>query len=547
MKKQICSLFLLTLLLGSCSLTLKPGNSVANSNNGGDGSSSKYDDPSSSIKDPNSSTTNPSSTVVTPPSSTTGESGKFLEEYTNTLRDTNESIGWHTMQSTGTQKVLVVPVRFSDGPTWTSAMLSNLQLAFFGEAKYTNWQSVKTFFAQSSYGKVDITGEVYDSVLEVSMSTSSFNTRYNTNSTTYDPGKYIGDLFYNKASANYSKLQEYDQDGDGYLDAVIFCYSNDFSTSDNSVYWAWCSYTDNDGNKLAPTINNYMWVSYKFMDDSYSGVGAPSGIDAHTFIHEMGHILGLDDYYCYDDYSYDGVYPWNCAGELDMQSFNVGDHNIYSKFSLGWVDPIWVKESTTINLRSSALYGDAILINDSWNGTIFDEYLLIEYYTPEGNNYQDSKYYFDSRDLMYTASGLRIYHVDARMVKLTNQGRFVSYANTQDEMVSTLKSSTYCGYIGASNSQSWSYLNSNKDKDRLLHLIDKGGNNTLSKGISGSDSYGTYVNRTSALWTTGSTFKPTKSFFMSGDNKFNDGSTIGYTISVGSIKDGAISVTITKN
>lgn len=471
----------------------------------------------------------------------TNDNQVFLSKYTNTLRDTNESLGWPTMNSTGNQKALIVPVKFSDGPEWTSSMLNNLETIFFGESKNTNWESVKSFFNKSSYGKLNITGEVYNQVIEVNDRRSTYANNYDKNDDKYDPGTYIGDIFYKNASYDYNKLCEYDQDGDGYLDAVIFVYSNSYSQNINA-WWAWCYCTDNNPNKNCPTVNNYMWLSYDFMLNSYEGDNAPTGIDGHTFIHEMGHILGLDDYYCYD---YDKA--WNCAGELDMQSYNVGDHNIYSKFSLGWVDPIWITESTTVKLKTSSLYSEAILINDNWNKTIFDEYLLIEYYTPIGNNEQDSKYNFDSRDLMYNDSGLRIYHVDARMIKLDSNGKFISYLNTQEEMVDVLSSSMYTGYIGASNSKSYSYLSTNTDTNRLLHLIDSGANNTLKNGLSGKDKYGTYVNRNSTIWKTGSTFTPTEDFFINGDNKFNNGSTIGYTITVGAIENDSITINITKN
>lgn len=508
MKKRNIGL-LLVMLLSSCSIEFNTSNTYGGSSN--------------NTSDINS-----------------NDDGVFLKNYTNTLRDTNESLGWPTMNSTGTQKVLVVPVKFSDGTPWSQSMLSNLELIFFGESKYTNWESVQSYFAKSSYGKLNITGEIYDQVIEVNESTYEYADNYAKDDIEYDPGTYIGDIFYKKACYDYEKLCEYDQDGDGYLDAVIFVYSNEYSL-DVDAWWAWCYCTDNDPKKNCPTVNNYMWLSYSFMNDKYTSNKAPSGIDGHTFIHEMGHIIGLDDYYCYDDYN-----KWNCAGELDMQSYNVGDHNIYSKFSLGWVDPIWVTESTTVKLRTSSSYGDAILINDGWNGTIFDEYLLIEYYTPTGNNEQDSKYKFDNRELMYSDSGLRIYHVDARMVKLNLKGNFQCYLNTQQEMVDVLSSSNYFGYIGASNSQSYSYLSKNKDKDRLLHLLDSGGNNTLQNGISGTSKSGTYVKQNSTIWKTGSTFSPTKAFFMNGADKFNDGSSIGYTITVGDIEGDTITVNITK-
>ncbi len=291
-----------------------------------------------------------------------------------------------------------------------------------------------------------------------------------------------------------------------------------------------------------------MWLSYEFIHEGYGN----NAIDAHTFIHEMGHILGLDDYYCYDSYEegYGGNYPWNCAGELDMQSYNVGDHNIYSKFSLGWLEPKWIKESGEVKLRPSNQYGDAILLKDSWNGTIFDEYILIEFYTPEGLNEKDATSQYSGRDKMYSQSGLRIYHVDARLANLTYNSRtglvFKNYAVTAENIVSVFKSNNY-GYIPASNSVERSYLSSNQEKDRLLHLIDAGGNNTIAKGLSNRDNHGgTYANRNSTIWQEGKTFTATSAFFMNGNNTFNDGSKVGYSVTVGAIENGEITINIQK-
>ena len=64
-----------------------------------------------------------------------------------------------------------------------------------------------------------------------------------------------------------------------------------------------------------------MWVSYDFVNDKYLDFYNYNKLDTHTFVHESGHLLGLNDYYCYDTEN-----TWDPAGVLDMQSYNVGDH-----------------------------------------------------------------------------------------------------------------------------------------------------------------------------------------------------------------------------
>ncbi len=551
MKKSFPFFIFLTLLLGSCSLDI----SIGSSNKGTTSSTNTPDNSSvvSPTTDNDSTNTGGANTSATP---STNNGAQVLKNngYTNTLRDSNEQMGWNTLNSTGNQKVLVVPVHFQNATKWSTSMLSDLELVFFGDSKYTAWESVSSYFNKSSYGNLNLTGEVFDTVLEVDMTSAKYETNYlnwynNGGSTSYDPGEYIGNLFYNSLDSNgMKKLQEYDQDKDGYIDAIIFCYSNAYIKSNNTAYWAWCSYTDNKPNLQGPTVNNYMWLSYTFIHDGYGS----NSIDGHTFIHEMGHILGLDDYYCYDSYDdyYGGNYPWNCAGELDMQSYNVGDHNIYSKFSLGWLEPKWIKESGEVKLRPSNQYGDAILLKDSWNGTIFDEYILIEFYTPDGLNEKDATSSYMGYDKMYSQSGLRIYHVDARLANMTYSNRsgwsLKNYAVTAENIVSVFKSNNY-GFIPTSNSVERSYLSSNQEKDRLLHLIDAGGNNTIAIGLSNRDNNGgTYANRNSTIWQEGKTFTATSAFFMNGTDTFNDGSKVGYSVTVGAIENGEITVNIQK-
>ena len=232
-----------------------------------------------------------------------------------------------------------------------------------------------------------------------------------------------------------------------------------------------------------------------------------------------------------------------------MQAFNIGDHNIYSKMALGWVSPYYVTGDCEIKLHSSSLYGEAIVIRDDWNKTIFDEYLIIEYYTPEGLNYQDSKHSYDSRNKMYQGSGLRIYHADARLIDFSKR-TYNGYNYSPD---SKYTSNTI---IGASNSVIHSNLTttqSKSDKVRYLHLLDSGKRNTISHGINGTGDYdssssgneGVKIDPNKTLWTKGQTFIADSDFFVNG-TKFNNGYSVNYSITVGETNGDAITVKITK-
>ena len=448
-----------------------------------------------------------------------------------TLQDINSQVNWVTSECVGNQKMLIVPVQLSSGTSWTTTMLNTIDDVFFGESSDTTFESVQSYFLKSSYNTLNIGGAVTD-VFKSKYTKSDIVNATKNKITCSD---LIAEEFYN--SSNASLLKEYDVNKDGFVDNCVFIYSNNYASGSSSKaeqnsFWAWCTYYDYQSNSTKPSINNYMWASYNFINDGYSFYNNNKP-DAHTFIHETGHLLGLDDYYCYDDKN-----AWDCAGQLDMQSYNVGDHNIYSKMALGWVKPYVVTDSASITLKTSALYPQAILINDSWNGSAFDEYIIIEYYTPQGLNKMDSEYNFNGREKMYNYNGLRIYHVDSRMTELnvSSEGE-LSFKGYTDDIKSTYNSVTY---IGSSNSTSYSYLNSPYNKVyRLLHLIDQGEKNVLNNGLGGS------VSRPSALWTGGKTFSPSSKYFYNGV-KFNDGTDIGYSISVANLTDEECLVTIKK-
>lgn len=453
-----------------------------------------------------------------------GDGYRKVTDYTYSLNDVHKTLGMYNLQSTGDAKILVVPVMATDAPVWTTKMLNNVKNGFFGEPDDTGWHSVKSFYYYSSFGKLNISGEVAP-VLKSQYSTSQL-TRLGTNGDDVNPDTIIVQEFEN--SSLYSSLRkQYDIDNNGFIDSVIFVYSNEIN-ADNG-YWAWVYWNDSDPSSSLPTVNSYMWVSYDFIvqnkKSEYVYAAYGDQIDGHTIIHETGHLLGLDDYYCYDQGG------WDPSGKIEMHSFNIGDESVYSKMSLGWTNPYYVKtnSSVTLTLRTSAGYGDAIIVNDNWNGSIQDEYIAIEYYTPNGMNLKDSQSAYPGNGYqMYTIPGFRIYHIDARVVELGVRGKMVDY------VTSLTPGKTYT--VGASNSKSYSYLNEHKDDYKLLHLLEANGTNTFKTGKAASNN---------TLFTSGKTLEASSQFFYN-STKFNGGNTVGYRFSIGNCDQFQGTITISK-
>ncbi len=361
----------------------------------------------------------------------------------------NENVNYYEMgyntNSVGTSKILVLPICFTDS-NFTASELQDIQTVLGGTAEETNyWESLKSFYYKSSYGQLNLEFTYADPV-NMGVTAREF---YNTNGQDgSDLALRTGVTAY-KTAHGQNSTKEFDQDGDGTIDSVIMIYACDERSNGDSkgnLYWAyryWDSgVTDEMANTESPCGYSYFWASMNFF---YEGTGTRAnhtGVDAHTMCHEFGHMLGADDYYNAGDKS--GKEP---SGSKLMMAFNVLDHDIFNKMSFGWVKPIVATGSTEVTLTSSALSGSALLLADpnGWNGTAFDEYVLLELYTPEGLNEQDSVTAYPGRTDSFGSStglnqtGIRAWHVDNRLcfaTETSESGAYIGNEVTDQQIIS---------------------------------------------------------------------------------------------------------------
>ncbi len=344
----------------------------------------------------------------------------------------------------GTSKVLVIPIAFTD-ETFTSGELQDIQTVLGGSAEDTNyWESLKSFYYKSSYGQLNLEF-TYSDPVNMGVSASEFYSENGQNGS--DIALRTGVAAYKTAHGETSTA-EFDQNNDGVIDSVIMIYACDqlsHGDYEGDLYWAyryWDSGIDETQVSVESPIGySYFWASMNFF---YEGTGTRAnhtGVDAHTMCHEFGHMLGADDYYNAGDKS--GKEP---SGSKLMMAFNVLDHDIFNKMSFGWVKPIVATGSTEVTLTSSALSGSALLLADpnGWNGTAFDEYVLLELYTPEGLNEQDSVTAYPGRTDAFGGStglnqtGIRAWHVDNRLCFATGMsgGAYIGNEVTDQQIIS---------------------------------------------------------------------------------------------------------------
>ncbi len=474
------------------------------------------------------------------------------EDFLNlTMRDVSYQRGMDLVPSVGDVNVLVLPIEFTDFP-FSESTLSNVSKALSGTDN-SYWESVASFYEKSSYGKLHLNfhmAPIYETgctAREAAKNDYAYGCEE-------ELDKINGQRFVNEAVEQYddpsAPLAYFDQDSNGIIDAVIAVYSCPDYTQrtysftydrqthiDGNLFWAYTYWCSNDGDLSSPKANTYVWLSYDFFT---SGGEA----DPHILIHEFGHAMGLDDYY-------NSSIDFQPTGGIDMMDMNITDHDAYSKCALGWTSPYIIDgDDVTLTIRPSASSGDCVLIpTASYNGTLYDEYMLLELYTPDGLNELDSKKsYMGKYPRGYTVPGVKIYHIDSRLISTYfNRSSYTSSPYVKDPNSIDPDADDVFYFIGATNCSkeynSSLVVSSNRDYSSdfsLIHLMEATGRNSFSKGSSGTND---------TLFKKGSnfSFKRFGSSFFPNKTTMNNGRAFPYTITITALSDEGATIHFVKN
>lgn len=454
-----------------------------------------------------------------------------------TIAQTYSTLSQHinyknTCPLSGSPKLLVIPVWFTDSSTYIATSLketvrSDIEKVYFGSTADTGWNSVSSFYNQESFGELNLTGivsEWYE--CNESSSTYRYDDEYAT--ATRQLVTRAANWYFTNHSGESRK--DYDTDNDGYLDGVMLIYAAaDYQAdqSEKNNMWAYCYWVQTGGSQYNPSANVFFWASYDFMYDSttamsHSGKSYNNGncsycnLDAHTYIHEMGHVFGLEDYYDY-------AFTTNPAGGFSMQDSNVGGHDPYSLMAMGWADPFIPTTSRTITIQDFQSSHELILLTPSWNSynSPFDEYLLLELYTPTKLNEFDTIHaYKTGYPVGPSQVGIRVWHVDARLYSKSTYSFTVNAgANNVDHGLNNTSDYSERACRAGSSYQKYNILQLIRNSDSKTY--------TTNSDISNSD-----------LFKKNDTFS-TSDFYLqfARDNNgtLDNGSTLGWSFTVTNI------------
>ena len=384
--------------------------------------------------------------------------------------------------SVGNAKMLSIYVDFAD-KTYGSQMYSDEQIEnelFGAGTTHYPFESVSSWYERSSYGNLHIDGDVY---------------RYTCSGNMEDymnPDRVFEDFAMEVLTGLDSQINyaDYDENHDGVIDCLMFTVPLDGADQATLDFWYGCTATwyENpwysvDGMKVSqyiimdvmPYAENMIYLK-------------------QTVIHEMGHSLGLPDYYLY----YSGSDWEGLKGDAGYERMDdsIGDFCSFSKLMYGWLKDTEVQTyegsgAQTFLLDDASNTGSCLILPiSSTAGDYCSEYFLVEYVSKTGNN----------SDVYTNDSGVRVFHIQA-------------------EIMTDYWGNTYFKH------ESYSEQYTGDDKIRIIRL----------------------VNEENGFYHAGDAVTFGTSNFAGYDANGNQTIDTGYTISIGDIVDGKYSITVDKN
>lgn len=264
------------------------------------------------------------------------------------------------------------------------------------------FDSMSAFYGRSSKGAMELKGTVFRYTAKESVSA------YGT-----DKAKLAFECY--NAFRDSEDFTLYDGDNDGYIDATLFSVP---TASGDTDWWPCAGPLGRDdftvdGMKIGHIITGNAQIE---APDDYYNFNS-------SYLHEMGHCMGLPDYYLYNSDDNEGMH--GVAGNELMDTDATTDFSAFSKLQLGWYrkDQIQVYDSSqgtqsfTLN-SSQSDNGNCVIIPYGYlDEKYHSEYFVIEYNTADRNNSNPQWW-------QQTGSGIRVYHIDA---ELYDNGWWVSY------------------------------------------------------------------------------------------------------------------------
>lgn len=257
------------------------------------------------------------------------------------------------------------------------------------------FDSMSAFYSRSSKGAMNLKGTVL-----------RYTTKYE--QSYYNENKFLITQECYEAFKDTVDFSQYDGDDDGYIDTTLLTVP----TAAGDDYWWPCAgpvdrddYTV-DGKKVGHIITGNAQI--ESATDYYNFNS--------TYLHEMGHCMGLPDYYLFTNPN-DSEGMHGIAGIELMDTDATTDFGAVSKLQLGWYrqnSQIIIHDSIENEIKyilnnAQSDNGNCIIIPYGDLNNYHSEYIVMEYTTPTGNNSKPAWW-------LQAGEGVRIYHAETSLI-----------------------------------------------------------------------------------------------------------------------------------
>lgn len=314
----------------------------------------------------------------------------------------------------GSLKGLVVLIEFQDQkfvtPNANAVYQDMMNGESFDSGRGKNYGSLRKYFAEQSYGKLDLEFDVVGPVtlpnnLEYYGEDAGQITDYNS------PDLLSHTVQVIKDQVDFGK---YDWDNDGECDQVVLIYAGAGQNTGAPKNTIWPHEWSLSDAYRQPEVVNGIKVDRYACSAELADYGSTQIDGIGVLVHEFGHCLGFPDFYDTANYPQQyGPHVWSVMNQgcyrtlTNVSGDNPTGYMAYERMFAGWLTPKVLDEPTDIDdMKALVVAPEAYIIYNDRNK---DEYYLLE---------NRQKYYSDRA---CPGHGLLVTHVDYdRTAWLTN-------------------------------------------------------------------------------------------------------------------------------
>ncbi len=348
---------------------------------------------SSSTTTTTTSTSSSQSTETT--SSTTVVTSEFAEAPVKDL--------YGSMPSQNNAELVIFYVDFPDCPYTYEPSTEEIEKIAFGEENSEDrnypFESMSAFYNRSSKGNLKLDGKVF---------------RYTTkeNKSAYEGDIYHVDLINEvfQAFESSEDFTEFDGNGDKIIDSALISVPTE-AGSDN-----WWPAAGQYGGQSDMKVDG-MSIGHVIVGNAQIESKADYKNFNSSYVHEIGHCMGLPDFYLYtNEKDFEGMH--GSAGYELMDEAN-SDLSAVSKLMLGWFkrNQVEIYDSSagtqTFTLTNAQTEnGNCVIIPyGKFEDNYYSEFFIVEYTTLDANNSRIKKDFWWKP----TGSGIRVIHVNGEI------------------------------------------------------------------------------------------------------------------------------------